>query len=228
MTTFSQLVDDIVKELLRPDMKDTIATYTNQTIRDVHFRPNVNSPILYDANRYESEEPVLTDGTWLWSIPSNTRFQDVEAIFIEELGVYVKRKNPRVALEQSFEPDANLYWYRSGPAIAIQGVVAGWTAKFSYHMFPRTLGYKPTAGANARLIQFDADADEYTLIAGGAPSEAQLETETHWILQRWADSVKEGVRAKIWKRLGDMERTRMAYSAFESMRTSIWNTEPSS
>lgn len=228
MTTFSQLVDDVVKELLRPDMRDTIATYTNQTIRDVHFRPNVNTAALFDANRYESEETVTADGTWLWSIPSSTRFQDIEAIFIKDLGVYVKRKNPRVALEQSFEPDANLYWYRSGPAIAVHGVAANQVAKLSYHMFPRTLGYKPTIGANARIIRFDEDTDSYVLIAGGAPTEEQLELETHWVLQRWADAVKEGVRAKIWKRLGDMERTRMAYSAFESMRTGIWNTEPSS
>jgi len=228
MTTFSQLVDDVTLELLRPDMRNTIASYTNQTIRDVHFRPNMNMAVLYDANRVETEETITAEGTWLWAIPSNTRFQDIEAIYIAELGTYVKRKNPRIALEQSFEPDANLYWYRSGPAIAVSGVALGWTAKFSYHLFPRTLGYKPTAGADARLIRFDPDTDSYVLIAGGEPSESQLELETHWVLQRWADTVKEGVRAKIWKRLGDMERTRMAYSAFESMRTSIWNTEPSS
>lgn len=209
-------------------MRAAIASYTNQTIRDVHFRPNLNSPILYDANRYEDEVTVTSDGMWLWSIPSNTRFQDVEAIFVNELGVYVNRRNPRIALTQSFEPDANLYWYRSGPAIAINGVAAGWTAKLSYHMFPRTLGYKPATGANARAVRFNPDSDAYELITGGVPSEAQLELETHWVLQRWADTIKEGVRAKVWKRLGDMERTRMAYSAFESMRTSIWNTEPSS
>jgi len=228
MTTFSQLVDDIVMELLRPDMKATIVSYTNQTIRDVHFRPAVNAPVLYDANRYEDELAITTEGTYLWSIPSNTRFQDVEAIFINDIGIYLDRRNPRIALKESFEPHADKYWYRSGPTIAMHGVASGWTGKISYHMFPRILAYKPKTGTDARTIRFDPNADEYVLIGGGAPTESQLELETNWVLQRWGDTIKEGVRAKTWKRLGEMERTRLAYSAFESMRTSIWNSEASS
>lgn len=228
MTTFSRLVDDIVTELLRPDMRATVASYTNQTIRDIHFRPGSQSPILYDANRYEDELTITTDGTWQWMIPSNTRFQNVEAIFINELGQYVKPKNPRIALEASFQPFANLYWYRSGPVIAISGIASGYSGLMSYHMFPRTLAYKPASGTGARLIEFDPDTDSYKLIGGGVPTEEQLELETHWLLQRWGDTVKEGVRAKTWKRLGDMERTRLAFSAFESMRTAVWNSEPSS
>lgn len=228
MTTFSQLVDDVVLELLRPDMRTTAASYANQTIRDIHFRPGNQSPIRYDANRFE-ELTTTTDGTWLWTIPSNGRFQGLEAIFIDDLGIYVKPRNPRIALEASFEPYADVYYYRSGPTISVHGMASGWTARLSYHMFPRTFAYKPATGTGARLIRFDPDTDSYVLISGGGvPTEEQMELETTWVLERWADTIKEGLRAKLWKRLGDMERTRMAFSAFESMRTSIWNTEPAS
>jgi hypothetical protein len=229
MTTFSQLVDDVKTELLRPDMTAMLASYANQTIRELHFRPGLNAPILYDANRYEEELAITTERTWLWTIPSSTRFQNVEAIFINDLGIYLQPKNPRIALEPSFQPFADRYWYRSGATIALQGVATGWTGLMSYHMFPRTLAYKPASGAGARLIRFDPDTDSYVLIVGGGePSEAQLELETHWLLQRWGDTVKEGVRAKAYKRLGDMDRTRISFSAFESMRSSVWNTEPAS
>jgi hypothetical protein len=228
MTTFSRLVDDIVTELKRPDMRASIASYTNQTLREMHFRPNLNVPVLFDANRYEAELAITTELTWLWPIPSMTRFQDVEAIFHVDYGIYLERKNPRIALSPSFEPHASLYWYRSGNSITIHGVGVGQTALLSYHQFPRTLAYKPETGAGARLIHFDPDTDSYLLDDNTVPTEEQLELETNWLLQRWGDTVKEGVRAKTWKRLGDMERTRIAYSAFESMRTSVWNTEPSS
>ena len=225
MTTFSQLVDDIVTELLRPDLRDTIATYANQTVRDIHFRPSSNSPILYDENRFEEALQFTTDGTWLWKIPSVTRFQGVESVFLDSPGIYVPPRNPKVALQVSDQPWADVYQYRSGPYITIHGVFVGGTGKMSYHMFPRTLAYKKKA---ERLIRFDADLDAYVLADGSEPTEAQLELETHWVLQRWADTVKEGVRAKAWKRLGEMERTRLAFSAFESMRTGVWNSEPSS
>lgn len=224
MTTFSQLVDDIVKETLRFDMLDTIAAYTNQTLRDVHFKPSLNVPILYDANRYEDTLTVTNDGMWSWPIPSNTRFQAVEAVWFNEPGIYWKPRNPRVALDYSMEPDAFAYYYRSGPIIAFNGVVLGWTGKISYHMFPKPLQYKKLG----RLIKYDSDSDTYVLADGSAPTEEQLDSETNWLLMRWADTIKEGVRAKLYKRLGEIERTKLCYSAFENMRATIWNTEPSS
>lgn len=226
MTTFSRLVDDMVLELLRPDLLQTIATYANQTIRDIHFRPGSQSPVMYDANRYEETLTVANEGTWLWSLPSATRFIDVEAVYHNDYGIYIEKRGPKIALLSSFDPDAGIYWYRSGAQLAFFGVGSGQTMLMSYFMYPRTLGYKPSS---SRVVTYDIDLDAYVLIAGGGtPSAAELDAETHWVLQRHADTVKEGIRAKVWKRLGEIERTRLAFSAFESMRTAIWNSEPSS
>lgn len=228
MTTFSRLVDDITAELVRPDMTAAVASYANQTVREMHFRPGVNAPVLYDANRIEDILNVTTEGTWLWSIPFATRFQQVEAIFHDQFGVYIEPRNPRIALKEDWSPYANLFYYRSGPALALSGVGVGQTAKISYFIYPPSLAYKPTTGPGARKIRFDPDTESYQLITGGTPTEADLAVETHWMLERWADTVKQGVRAKIWGRLAEMERSRLAFSAFESARTAVWNSEPSS
>ncbi|KAK0039462.1 hypothetical protein Bpfe_031139 [Biomphalaria pfeifferi] len=226
MTTFSQLVDDVVKELLRPDQLENIATYTNQTIRELHIRPSTQSQTFFDANRVEEELAVLTDGPWLWSIPSVTRFQKLEAIYCPQMNLYIQEKTPSVAFRNSDDPFHNYYWYRTGPQIAVAGALAGLDLQLSYFMYPRTFPYKLLVN---RIVKFDADLDAYVLIAGGGtPTQDQIDAETAWPLQRWPDAIKEGVRAKLFKRLGDSDRTRMAYSAFESMRMAVWNSEPSS
>jgi hypothetical protein len=92
-------------------------------------------------------------------------------------------------------------------------------------MFVKTLAYKT---ANQRTIEYDKDTDTYSLVGGGTPTEEQLEVETHWLLQRHGECVKEGTRAKLYKRLADESRARMAFSAFESMRTGVTLNEPSS
>jgi hypothetical protein len=225
MTTFSLLVDELTTEVVRPDLRSTIATYVNQTVREMHFRPGINTLAKFDANRFEDELTFTTEGMWLWALPSATRFQDIEALFINDLGLYVPKRSPRIALEPSFEPNPDLYWYRSGAQIAINGVANGWTGKISYFMFVKTLAYKT---ANQRTIEYDKDTDTYSLVGGGTPTEEQLEVETHWLLQRHGECVKEGTRAKLYKRLADESRARMAFSAFESMRTGVTLNEPSS
>jgi len=226
MTTFSQLVDDILVEMVRPDLRNSIIAYANQTLREIQLRPNSNTAVNYDANRFEVPLAFSSDGMWLWSLPSATRFQDVEAIYVDDLGLYVPKRNPRIALEFSFEPNPDLYWYRSGAQIAINGVLNGWTGKISYFMYTQTLAYK---AAGARIITYNVEDDTYLLASsGGVPTEEELATETNWILQRWADTVKEGVRAKAYKRLADETRARMAYSSFETGRLIITQSEPSS
>ena len=46
MTTFSQLVDSVVSETKRPDLVSEIATYLNQTIREVHFSADRNAALF--------------------------------------------------------------------------------------------------------------------------------------------------------------------------------------
>ena len=224
MTTFSKLVDDIVIELKRPDLRVDFASYANQTIREVHFRPAVNAPILFDANRIEDLLTVDTDGSWLWTIPSVTSFQSLELAMLNDSQIIIEPKSPRVMATYSTEPWARLGWYRTGHAIAFGGVSIGQQIAISYFMFPRGLAYKPVLD---RVVAYDVDTDSYNRVGGGAPlTDDELAKETNWILQRWEQVVKEGVRTKAFKRMGDELRTRTFYSSYEQARTGLWNSEP--
>ena len=227
MTTFSQLVDDLVLELGRPDYRTSLVNWTNQTIREVHFRPQNNAPIKFHANRYEDDPTVDTDGVWLWPLPSVTRFQALEAIYHVSRGIYVPEKTPKVSNEFSFAPDSDVFWYRAQSTIAISGVATDDVLKLSWFMFPRVLSYKVSAN---RITMFDPDTDQYVLTANTAvpATDEQLELETNWILQRWPDTIREGVRSKAWRRSGDGDRARMSFSAAEAARMSLWDTEPAS
>lgn len=225
MTTFSQLIDDVATEMLRPDLRAAMGSWVNQTVREMHFKPGLNVPVGYDANRTEEAVTVTTDRTWLWPIPSSTRFQKLEAAYNKNLGAYSKVKTPQVSLQYSLEPDATLFHYRSGDTYAFQGVTLNQEIWLAYKQFPRTLQYKIPAN---RQVRYDVDTDSYVLIAGGVPTQAQLDAETHWVLQRWTEEVKEGLRAKAYKRLGDELRMRVSFSAYETMREGVWLSEPSS
>lgn len=225
MTTFSILVDKMVTEVLRPDLRDAIASYVNQAVREMHFKPGAMAPVLFDANRSEDEQAIAVDDVFLWTIPFAPTFHDIESIYLPEIGQYAKKKNPRISKEYSTEPFSEIYYYRGGNVIAISGVRSGWTAQISYFSFPRSLAYKAEAN---RVITYDPDTGVYGRKNGGTPSEAELNAETHWMLQRWDTTIEEGVRSKVWKRLGDGDRARMYFSGFEGMRSSLWAAEPSS
>lgn len=224
MTTFSQLIDEVATEMLRPDLRASMASYVNQTVREMHFKPGIQVPVDFDANRVEEEVTVTTDGTWLWPVPSSTRFQKLEAAWNKDLGIYSRLKSPRVSLEFSNEPDYKVYHYRSGETYAFQGVAIDQILWLAYLMFPRTLAYKASAD---RAVRYDYDTDTYVLVAGGVPTQAQMDAETNWMLQRWSETIKEGLRAKAYKRLGDEGRMRVSFSAFETMRAGVWISEPS-
>lgn len=223
MTTFSQLIDELVLELLRPDYRAAMASWANQTIREIHNRPNSNTPIYFEANRYEDELEINTDNVYLWPLPSVTRFMGVEAIWLNQPGCYVRKRGPRQSRVVHLHPNEGISWYRGGNTVAIGGVVNGWTGAISYFQFPQFLAYK---AIGARSIVYDIATDTYLLIGGGSPTEDQLFTETHWVLQRWPDVVKEGVRSKMWRRAGDDMRARTSFSAYETARASLWDTEP--
>jgi len=223
MTTFSALVDDIVQERQRPDMRAAIARYVNQTIRELHIRPGNGAPIRFEANMVEVEVLLTGSAPYTWDIPEAQRFMDVGAVYHKNYGVYMPRKIPSVSRNLQMEPLSNLYWYRSGHTLAFSGVVEGHTIQLAYYLYPRNLPYLLAAD---REVIHDVEADAYTTPLGATPTEAQIEKETNWILQRWPMVVAEGTTAKVFRILGDDTRSRTAYSAYEQIRLGMWNSEP--
>lgn len=237
MTTFTQLIDEMVNETVRPDMRGVMADYLNQTIREVHNKTgqsNEPMPVFYPDNRVEelvalSGMDDSTDQKYLWTIPKMTTFQQMEAVYYRSVSRYAQLRNSKVALGfNSNEVSARYYYYRSGPLFAFMNPGAdGQYIALSWFEYPRNL---PLYDAGKSPVLYDATADDYVLNAARADQtltlDQALSLSTNWLLQKHPHVMREGLRAKIYKRMSDgSDRARLSFSQFEVLKTGIQNTE---
>lgn len=227
MTTFSQLVDRIAKELVRPDLVEMLPGYLNQTIRELFTHGQTGRPVFFDAARHEDLLAVdsLTDVTesFVWEIPRPTRFQAMESVYYNRFQKYVYKKDPRVALVRNdFLVDARLFWYRVAQAVVFSSPGRiGDTIRVSWFEFPRHLAYQPE---DQRPFIYDEVNDRY-LVADGTPDpEAAKDAATNWILEKHEELLAEGLRAKAYKRMSD-DRQKTHYSQYETSRLGVQESE---
>lgn len=226
MTTFSQMVDTLAKEIVRPNMVTMLPDYLNQTIREVHTNAQTSEPVRFADNRVEAVITIDNDGlgddSYVWPLPDMTRFQLIEAVYYHSIERYVTQKSPAVARVPNFrDPMRGYYWYRTGPTLAFSrpgGV--GDTIDISMFFYPRRLVYQPIA---LRKVDWDDENEVFTYKNGG--SILDLPKATNWIIERHRDCLMEGVRAKAYKRMDDENRARLAYSQFEALRAAMIHSE---
>jgi len=217
MTTFSQLVDDIAfNEFNRPHMRTLVASFLNQTIRDVHSRKSSRSTVKFGENLRETEF-VVTEEPAIWAIPSIPNFQILEAFYLPSVGQYLTERLPSNALGQSDNPLDRYYWYRTGSAFALGGVCLNQTVRVAYYQYPRSLAYFEKG---FRLTEWDEFNQVFTFNGTAA-----LEQSTNWLIRRYSEQLKEGVREKMYLRLGDDTRIQVAWSRFEALRGQIHLSE---
>jgi hypothetical protein len=227
MTTFSQMVDELVAECARPDQYANIASYISQTIRELHVQRAGGSsdgmPILYGENLVEVEIEADTEERFLWAIPNPARFQYMESVWFASIGDYARPRTPSSALAFSEEINGNAYYYRTGSQFAFAGYggVYG-LIKLAYHEFPRRLIYYKKAD---RPAVWNPETEDYTYLPSYDTSIDQrnlaLTLTTNWMLDRYEDVLKEGARAKLYKRLGDELKMKASYSLFESFKPQL-------
>lgn len=229
MTTFSQLIDRIAKETVRPDLIDIALTgYLNQTIREMFVFAETKMPVFYDDSRVELEIEIDTvdsqTGAFVWAIPNPTKFQLMESVYYTAINGYVYPGNPKTALmSNDFDTRRGVYWYRVGQTIVFSNPGRiGDRIKLSWFEYPRSLFYYKTI--SDRPVVYNEEEDLYYVKAGLVAEEA-MEKSTNWILRRHPEVIAEGLRAKIYKRLGEDSRMRTHYSQFESSRLGVQNTE---
>jgi hypothetical protein len=228
MTTFSQLIDDTVVELVRPDLDTFLPAYLNQTIREFHTFSRDGTPVLFDDNRQEESVMLsqMESSGWKynWQIPNLARFQYMDTVWYSGIGQYAREKNPRIALARTLDGvNETIYWYRSGPFIVFSNPgFDGQEVKISWFEYPRSLIYYPNGTSP---ILYDRENDSYVenpKYTGPALTyEQKMERSTNWILQRHEDACWEGLRAKSWKRADDQNRSKLSYSTFETMKLAI-------
>lgn len=232
MTTFSQLVDDMVQETRRPDLRAEIATYLNQTIREVHFEPSRGNVVFYRDNRREIQIIASSEDSEVWEIPNPATFQGVEAVR------YASNYLGRMEYAEEATPGPGLaskpfYFYRAANSVVFGGVVGyggiGGIIQMSYFVYPSALKYK---AAGAREATYDSEEGwTYNTVDSvdyGSTDELKAtaqERVTNWLLMRWADTIREGLRAKVYKRLSDETRQRTSYSLYQQLRQGLFTSE---
>lgn len=226
MTTFSQLVDDMILETRRPDLATEIRSYVNQTIRELHFAPDRGNVILYRENLRELSLVASVESGFTWEVPNWDRWQTMAAVRLDNcfdsdgFPVYASERTPGRTLNQQTE-----FYYRAGNYFAFSGY-GGLNAviALAYFEYPRRLKY---FDALTRPASYDPEAG-WTYAADIITDEQKLEAQeqtTNWILFRWADVLTEGIRAKVYKRASDDSRARTSYSLYSQLRQGLYTSE---
>lgn len=225
MTTHSQLVDSILQETLRPDMVAAASAYLNQTIREMHFDPARNNALVLMENYREVQVTATTESQFMWEYPNPGLFQALIAVRYDcvvdadNCAVYAKHLGPSRRMERE-----DHVVQQAGGRLAFKGYGGyGAPITIAYSEYPPSLVYQPVESRLVTINNFGQPA--YV----GTPTEQQqqqyLKEATNWILMRWADVVAEGVKAKLYKRLGDETRQRTSYSLYSQLRQGFISSE---
>lgn len=218
MRTFSQIIDEMIDELKRPDMRATLVSYLNTTVRELHKRSSGGIAVHYGENRVETTYEI-TETPIVWEIPSPQQFQDLETIYVPTRGVYLTKSKPGVALRPSDNPLDRFYYYRTGPAFALAGLEVGESVNISYFAYPPRLEYAAVAD---RVCWYDPSVESYVVADSWAGTDAEAKAKvTNWLLERYGDELREGVRVKIYRRLNNPEQASQSHLTFEAAKMAI-------
>lgn len=156
MTTFSQLVDEIVRETRRPDLLADIAEYLNQTIREMHFTPDKGNAILYRENLRELQLVANSESSFTWSIPNPATFQMMQAVRYDSVHshdgkpVYAPERVPGRGLNNQ-----TIFYYRAGGVYVFAGYGGlNATISLAFYEYPRELKYRDSID---RLATYDVE-----------------------------------------------------------------------
>ena len=226
MYTFSQLVDELVAEVRRPDLLVDIARYLNQTIRECHFHPETNAVQFFVDNRRETTILSAGETVHTWNLPRPANFQKIEAVnyptVFDSRGetIWPAETSPGRHLSQMTQ-----YFYRAGSTVVFAGLTGvGTPINIAWFEFPSSLIYM---NQTCRPMSYN-DIGGKVYSVDWAHEHAREDADsltTNWLLERWHTVVMEGVRAKLYKRVSDTERARTSYSLYAQLRKGLATSE---
>lgn len=222
MTTFSQIVDDVIRITGRPDQILLIPGFVNQTIRELHSEPQSQGLVKYGENLFELEFSPDVDQGYVFTIPRVHRFQTLECFFYSTIGRYAFPKTPSTMFDGVYTPDRRSNYYRSGSNFILNGY--GGTdslVKAAWFEYPPSFKYYAVA---ARPATFNDETGEWTYLPAYVTDEEKetaRDLVSCWLLLRYKELVTQGACAKVFARMSDSERGKVAYSLFQSGRTQL-------
>ena len=228
MTTFSQLVDKITLETRRPDLRADVATYVNQTLRELHFEPTRGNVIMFRDNLFEDILYADTEQGFAWDIPAPGLFQAIAGVRYDS--AVDQDGNPCWA-QQVDSPSRVMntirhWFYRVGGRVFFKGY-GGLNAliSLSWYQYVPSLKYYESAVRPATLDELGVATYLPAYDVDAATRLNALDLTTNWLLRRWDTVIEEGVRAKIYKRITDTERARTCYSMYQTLRQGLFTAE---
>lgn len=228
MFTFSQMVDEIVSEVKRPDLTSDISRYLNQTIRECHFDPVTNAVQFYKRNGREVTLTTTSAESQVWSMPNPTNFQKLAAVqYPNQFDSTGKSIWPPETTPGRHLQDMTSFFYQAGNSYVFSGF-GGTGARINlfYFAFPASLPYFPVSCRPMKYDELGGKLYATDWIHEHSHEDADCLT-TNWLLEAWHSVVSEGVRAKVYKRVSDTERARTCYSLYAQLRRGLVTSEVS-
>lgn len=225
-TTFSQMIDSILQETRRPDLRPESIRYLNQSMRECYFEPERNTVVFMKQAYREARVVVATENSASWDIPFPALYQGTgavrfDSVWADNKPVYAKRLSPG----RRFETEPYVF-QETGESLLFRGYGGvGASISISYYEFLRSCKYYAPAD---RPASYDEDEGWTYLPAFDIDATTRLAARllvSNWLLMGWDMTLEEGLRAKIYKRLSDDARQRVSYSLWMQQRKGIISTE---
>lgn len=208
-------------------MRSTIAGFVNQTIRELHFDPSSGVAISYTRNLQELAITATVDDQQTWDFSNPQLFQRMEAVYYPQYGKYARQRSPSTAHAFMGEVDADYYYYRAGSYLVFSCYGAtGAEIDLAYFEYCRKLPYYTSA---LNPVHWDEIAQGYAYLpAYDVDDTTRLAARvlcTNWMLETHEELIKEGARAKLYVRLSDVDRAKLHYSLYQSLRPGMVSSE---
>jgi hypothetical protein len=226
MTTFSQIIDKLVKETGRPDLLVDITSYCNQTLRELHFEPTRGNAAYYKDNLKEIKL-TATSEVLSWTIPKVSVYQGIAAVRydcvfdVDRKPIWAEEMAPGYAMNSK-----KYYYYRAGTNVSFSGF-GGVNATISLSWFEYVPNLKYYAVADRPATYDDVDGWTYknTYDVDDTTRQNAQDLCTNWLLLRWSSVIEEGLRAKVYKRVSDDSRAKTSYSMYTTLRQGLYSAE---
>lgn len=193
---FSELVDRLVHEIGRPDARNDLAYWANETMRDISKRED-----WVDDSVEEEFQPIDFNAPAVWT-PSvgRSRFRR-EDILLDACGCEGIATKPSARLRSGND---GFSYYHSGGSFVMKD--ACWPVAIYYYAYRPWLKYYPVG---ERPAVFDVEANDW-----GTASEADIALVSNWMLERHNKVVMDGTMSNFFASKQD-PRQQVKYAAYE-------------
>lgn len=222
MTSFSQLVDTVIQQTQRPNLKSRIIAIVANVIYELHSTAD-KGVIFYAANRKEELLNITVDQVLTWDAPIN--LQRVEAARYDLVldyrnhPVYAKEVKPGRRMN-----DEPFYFYRNaGGFTFVNCGSVGWTISLAYFQRLTPLVYYEVVDRPATWDPVTLTWSYLTAVTDQQKVDAEA-LVTHWMLQDHDAVILEGALATLWKEAGDA-RSIASFSRYSTLRQALETQE---